>query len=205
MYMHRVDEDPRHSHLVPVVAPTPTKILRATGSHTLGPNSYLFAGDVTACDRYRIRYGGQHPGETPEESDRLDFIVDCGLPLRFSFGSELWNRQPPHLEARHVGEGLWVAGMAHLRETSDSGLGEPAMGLHQAVTGTVRGVQVLVLDPCEDGFGTVRPVPFGYRLRLDPDTIRVEFAFIELDVTTIEPPAYGPIPARLPEYPPPVL
>jgi hypothetical protein len=106
----------------------------------------------------------------------------------------------PHFSGVSAQKGVYVAGLAHLSSYSFG-----TTGLQQSVRGFIRGMKVLKLDPQEEGFGAVQDVPYGYRLRLDPDTIRQPFAFMMLDVTETGKLVYEPFSARLPEYPEPDL
>ncbi len=177
VYMHRVGA---RENLCPVVTTTPGKLLRPTGSPALGPNSYLFAGQVVARE-----YLGRHGDWEPEGTRHLAAIVDCGLPLHFAFTHRectvpVRSCMVPSLAPEDMAPGAYVAGLAHLSEVSSN-------GLYQPVTGVVRGMQVLGLTPEEEGFGVLRDVPFGYRLALDPDTVRVRFVFMTLDVLSVGP------------------
>jgi hypothetical protein len=80
IYMHRVEET---LCFVPRITRTPEKFIRAAGSPALGRHSYLFAGQIVACDYFQYRYR-----ESKTTHWRSDVIVDCGIPLNCSFGSE---------------------------------------------------------------------------------------------------------------------
>lgn len=171
VYMHRVGA---REYLCPVITETPGKFLRRAGSAALGPNAYLFAGEIVA----RARAEGRE--WEPKGTWHLDLIVDCGLPLHFHFRYVPPTSLVPSLAARDAVPEMYVAGLAHLSEA-------PMPGLYQPVTAAVARMQVLNLNPEEEGFGTLRDVPFGYRLPLDPDTIRVPFVFMTLDILGIGP------------------
>jgi len=99
-----------------------------------------------------------------------------------------------------ISEGVDVEGLVRLSFSAWS----TTMGLHQAVGGIVRQVQVLELDPHSSLFGQVHSVPFGHTLSVDPDfVLPQETIFMAFEVTETVPLAYGPIPARAPDCPEP--
>lgn len=103
------------------------------------------------------------------------------------------------VHGRDAERGMWVAGLAELS------CGAFVMGLHQRVKVVTRRMQVLGLNPGEEGFGVVHDVPVGHNTRLDPFLFEQPFAFVTLDVMEVLPPAYKTIPARAPECPEPQL
>jgi hypothetical protein len=195
IYLHRIG---KKQYLVPVVSETPQKFLRPTRSLSLGPHSYLFAGEIIACDHYRIRYGGHSKDEEAVEVWRTNCIVDCGIPLHFNFGPEYWCQEVPHFKAKEAERGVYIAGLVKLSERFE-------IGLHQPVSGIIRRMHVLGMSPDDEYFGMAREVPYGYRLPLDPDTISQQFVFMTLEVTEVGQLTYQPIPARLPDCPEPDL
>lgn len=206
LYMHLIGET---IGVVPVVTDKSEKFLRPTLSSMLGPHSYLFAGEISACDHYTLK--ARRDG-VDEEIWGVNFIVDCGLPLCFRFGPhEMGSRlSVPQFSVRSIKRGgrvvgrdaergMWVAGLAELS------CGAFIHGLHQRVKGSIQRMQVLGLNPGEEGFGVVHDAPFGYNTRIDPFLFELPYAFVTMDVNETMPRAYKPIPARVPESPAPDL
>lgn len=159
----------------PKVATCQERFLRPANSPTLGPNACLSCGPITMVDRWRR-----------DKDWHLTFYVDCGVPVQFEEDYHWptdWNE---------IKEGIWLMGIVKLSAWGTGWAG----GLFQPVTGCVKGMQVLELDPASPAFGKLRRVPFGHRLTVDPDFVQHESVWVVLDVTEICPPMYRPFPAR---------
>lgn len=169
----------------PSVAHDGTKLLQPTGSSALGPNSYTFAGEIVASDKYAYK-------NTPRDW-AMEFVVDCGAPLCFRREYDPgWGR----CFENEVRDGVYVEGLIRL---SVSPFGR--LGLHQEVSGTVRDVKVLDLDPASANFGQVAVVPFGHKLVVDPDTVSQETVFATVAIEDCGSLAYSPFSARSEECP----
>src|SRR5262249_29481114 len=129
---------------------------------------------------------------------RSDVIVDCGIPLNFSFGSEWdWMHTVVQFDPREAEPGRFIAGLTRLH----SSIG---IGLHQPVNGVVSRMDALGLHPEDENFGRVHEVSYWYKLRVnDDELIHEPFIFMTLEVTDVEAMVYRRMPMRLPEYPKP--
>jgi hypothetical protein len=190
----------RERKIYPSIVDNPMKFLRATNSAALGPNSYLFAGEIVASDKYVMFVKDREKGKKLRDRWTMTFIIDCGVPLQFhSDYVPIGRSDLPCLE-NQVQDGVFFEGIVRLSVN-----GWSPGGLHQAVSGAVRGVKVLELDSASEHFGEVHEVPFGHNLTADPDILQQETVFATIDIDSIWPLAYSAIPARsedcpLPEY-----
>jgi hypothetical protein len=187
----------RERKLYPSIADSPTKFLRATNSAALGPNSYLFAGEIVASDKCAMTVKDREVGKRLRDKWTVMFIVDCGVPLRFC-----WDYMPMGPDVRclenQVRDGVFFEGIVYLSMSV-----WPPGGLQQAVTGAVRGMKILELHPTSEHFGQIHEVPFGHALTAGLDTLRQETVFATVELGSIGPLAYRPFPARWDQCPEP--
>lgn len=178
----------------PRVASREERFLRSANSPTLGPNAYLFCGPVIAADQW---------GEGRDWHSV--FIVDCGVPLIFGHEFRHHGDDDGTLE-NWARQGAWLHGIVKL---TTGGVGPRRVGegwgggLFQTVTGHVKGMQVLDLDPASRTFGKVRRVPFGHRPSVDPDFVLHQSVWVVLDVVGVSPLRYAAFPWRPAECPEP--
>lgn len=194
-YLQRIDRKVRFD---PSITETPQKLLRSAHSVALGPNAYVFVGEVVANDKYQLMVKNGEGGRKPRDEWAMHAIFDCGVPLCF-FKTY---RPVPDISCLEddIEDGAYFEGIVRLSFSAFS----TKTGLHQSVTGMIEGAQVLEMDPRRDTFGQICDVPFGTRLSFDPDSMTAqETVFVEFDVSEVGPVCYGTIPARSPECPEP--
>lgn len=163
----------------PAIVEGEERLLRATGSEALGVNSYLFAGEVVACERRVIEFSSGPGGHRHGGEWHLNYVVDSGIPLHMSARGGSAAPEATSSREGQIHEGVYIEGITRLF------LWDASNSVHQTVSGEVVGMRMLDLDPRSESFGKVRPTPWGEMPSADPDVVPVDIAFVDFVVHSV--------------------